>query len=177
MTPPASGEATLAQLMAEARKRIKLEEIGIAFLRPKVAATGAMLLKVPGENSVPKADLLATQLREALVATGPSVTRPVKELRITGLDESVIAEKVAAAVAGVEGCGAADVRVGDIRKGPFGLGPFGPSALPRRQKRSRLRAGSEWAGCRRGLKYWHPDLSGVLDVSKLDIRGVDAPPP
>jgi len=90
--------------MSEAKKKIKLQDMGTAFLRPKVAATGAMLLEVPGENSAARADQLASKLREALAATGASVTRPVKRehLRIAGLDESVTEEEVAAiAVAGV----------------------------------------------------------------------------
>jgi len=103
-TPPVAAGVTLAQLMTEAR--IKLEDIGIAFLRPKVAATGAMLLEVPGENSAVKADQLASKLREVLAATGASVNRPVKceDMRIFGLDESMIGEEVAAAVATAGEC-------------------------------------------------------------------------
>jgi len=61
-------------------------------------------------------------LREALANTGARIARPVKseELCVTGLDESVAKEEVAAAIAAAGGCG--DVRVGDIRRGPSGLG-------------------------------------------------------
>lgn len=70
--------------MAEARRKIKLGDLGIAYLRPKVAVTRAMLLEVPGEGSAAKADLLAARLREALADTGARIARPVKceELRI-----------------------------------------------------------------------------------------------
>jgi len=124
VTPPTTGESTLAQLIAEAKRRIKLEDLGIAYLRPKVAVTGAMFLKIPGENSAARADQLAAKLREALTAMGASVTRPVKreDMRITGLDESITGEEVAAAVVAAGGCETADVKVGSIRKAPSGLG-------------------------------------------------------
>jgi len=110
--------------MAKARKKIKLGDLGIAYLRPKLAATGAMLLEVPGDGSAAKADLLAAKLREALAATGARVARPVKteELRVTGLDDSITKEEIAAAIAAAGSCSAPDVRVGDIRRGPSGLG-------------------------------------------------------
>lgn len=52
--------------MAEAKRRVKLSDIGITHLRPKVAATGAMILEIPDENNVARADLLAARLKEAL---------------------------------------------------------------------------------------------------------------
>lgn len=87
--PPTTGEVTVAQLMAEARRKIKLGDLGIAYLRPKIAATGAMLLEVHGEGSAATADLLAAKLREVLADTGARIARPVKceELRVAGLDE------------------------------------------------------------------------------------------
>lgn len=123
VTPPATGGVTLTQLMTETRRKIRLEDLGIAYLRPKIAATGAMLLEVPGENCAARVDQLATRLREALAATGANVARPVKceELRIAGLDKSVSREEAAAAVAAAGVCDAANVRVGDIRRAPSGL--------------------------------------------------------
>lgn len=124
VTPPQSGGLTLAETMAEARRRVKLSDIGITHLRPKVAATGAMILEIPGENSVAKADLLATRLKEVLEEKGVKIHRPTKseELRVSGLEDSVTSKEVAEAIAEAGGCKDIEVKVGGIRKAPSGLG-------------------------------------------------------
>lgn len=45
---------TRAEIMTEARRRIKLEELGITYLRSKIAATGAVILEIPGEAVQPR---------------------------------------------------------------------------------------------------------------------------
>ncbi|XP_068985003.1 uncharacterized protein [Bombus flavifrons] len=51
-----------------------------------------------------------------------TVPRRTAELRVTGLEDSVTAEEVAAAVAEAGGCHADEVNVGVIRSAPRGLG-------------------------------------------------------
>lgn len=50
------GRSNLGSSHAEAK--VRLENLGIPHLKPKIATTGAMILKVPGENSATRADQL-----------------------------------------------------------------------------------------------------------------------
>lgn len=110
--------------MAEARRKVRLEEVGISHVRPKIAVTGTIILEVPGENSAAKADQLAEKLQAALADKEVRITKSVKlaEVRITGLDGSVTKEELASVLANAGGCLPVDIRVGDIRRGPTGLG-------------------------------------------------------
>lgn len=123
LTPTVS-TLSRAEVMAEARRRVKLEEIEITYIRSKIAATGAIILEVPGEDSAPKADRLAERLRTALADKEVRITRPTKsaELRIGGLDESITREDLAIAVAGASDCSQDDIRIGEIRRNAAGLG-------------------------------------------------------
>ncbi|XP_013174506.1 PREDICTED: recombination repair protein 1-like, partial [Papilio xuthus] len=62
--------ATYAAVLAEAKSRINLAELGIADVKFRRAATGARMLEVGGEAAPEKADSLAARLREVL---GPEV--------------------------------------------------------------------------------------------------------
>lgn len=115
---------TCAGIMAEARQKVRLEDMGISHVRPKIAATGAIILKVPCEDSASKADQLAQKLRLALADKEVRISRPIKsaELRIVGVDESITRDDLAAAVAGAGDCPQDEIRVGEIRRGASGLG-------------------------------------------------------
>lgn len=93
--------------MAEVRSRVKLEEVEILYVRPKIATTGAIILEVPGENSAARADLLAEKLRAALKEDVARVTRPVKmaEVRVSALDESVSQNELTLALSSADGWG------------------------------------------------------------------------
>ncbi|KZC14189.1 hypothetical protein WN55_06269 [Dufourea novaeangliae] len=85
------------------------------------SATGRVRRDPPfwrSPESAAKADALAARLAEVFHGTDVRVSRPARtvEMRLTGLDESVTAEAVAAAVARVGGCAAAEVRSGEIRR-------------------------------------------------------------
>lgn len=123
LTPTAEA-LTRAEIMAEARRKVKFEDIGITYIRPKIAMTGAIILEVPGEDSAAKADRLAQKLRVALADKEVRVNRSIKiaELRIGGLDESITRDDLAGAVAGAGDCPHEEIRVGEIRKGNSGLG-------------------------------------------------------
>lgn len=99
--------------------------MGIDYLRPKIAATGAVILEIPGEDgALIKADALASKLRGALGEEVARVTRPVKraDLRIAGLDESVTKPELIVAIASSGGCSQEECRIGEIRRAPSGLG-------------------------------------------------------
>ncbi|XP_063895654.1 uncharacterized protein LOC135118256 [Helicoverpa armigera] len=105
-------------VLAQAKEAVNLQELGIASgLRLRVTATGARMLEVPGAASGPAADALAERLRASISADDARVSRPHKcaDLRIMGLDDSVTAEEVVAAVARMGGCSADEVKAGTIR--------------------------------------------------------------
>lgn len=94
-------------------------------LRTKRAVTGALILEVPGDKGVAEADALAAKLRSVLAEEeGVRVTKPIKtsDMRIADLDESVILQDVATAIAGCGECDPLAIKVGPIRSAPKGLG-------------------------------------------------------
>ncbi|KOC58581.1 hypothetical protein WH47_09097, partial [Habropoda laboriosa] len=123
LTVAPGGDKTYAGIMATARENIKIEDLGIAEVRPRRARTGGLILEVSGPGREEKAEALATRLREVL-KDGVKVAHPSKygELRVSGLEDSTSPEEVAAAVAGAGGCPVEGVRAGVIRSSPNGLG-------------------------------------------------------
>lgn len=93
-------------------------------MRPRRGATGALLLEISGEEREKKADLLASRLRGVLgTREGVRVSRPSRqaEFRLTGLEESLTRDEVAAAVAKASNGVMGDVTVGPLRRAPGGL--------------------------------------------------------
>lgn len=130
-------EGTYATVMAEARAKIKLADVGIASVKVKRAQTGALILEVPNQNqgtsggdaaagrtAAQMADELAQRMR-GIFRDRPEivVARPLKtaELRIRGLDDATTPGEVAAAVAKKGGCAPAEVTVGALNLAPDGL--------------------------------------------------------
>lgn len=106
---------TYASVLSEVKEKIGGAGLGIRFRK---AATGARILQVPGAESGERADVLAEQIRNAIGPGVLKVSRPVKtaELSISGLDDSVTSEEVAAVVACTGACPVANVKVGNIRE-------------------------------------------------------------
>ncbi|XP_045534330.1 uncharacterized protein LOC123721075 [Papilio machaon] len=115
---------TYATVLAEAKSRINLAELGIADVKFRRAATGARMLEVGGDAAPEKADSLAAKLREVLGPEKVRIGRPVKcaEVRITGLDDSVTAAEVVESMAREGGCAADSIRSGKLAFGPRGDG-------------------------------------------------------
>ncbi|XP_063367026.1 uncharacterized protein LOC134655493 [Cydia amplana] len=117
---------TYGTLITEAKTKISLDGLGITGLRFRRAVTGAAILEIPGPDTTSgnQADSLAAKLRETLNVADVRISRPVKcaEMRISGLDDSVTEEELAAAVAKVGGCALEAVKVGRISRTPTGLG-------------------------------------------------------
>ncbi|XP_029159521.1 uncharacterized protein LOC114931569 [Nylanderia fulva] len=125
--------------MGLAKAAINLADFGLTGLRSKRAATGALLLEVPGEGGSAIAEQLAARMAEALAGTGIKVARPIKrvEVRISNPDSTDEASRkeVISSLASVGGCPEGDIRVGDIRRAPSGLGTLwvqAPLAAARR---------------------------------------------
>ncbi|KZC11747.1 hypothetical protein WN55_03584 [Dufourea novaeangliae] len=113
-----------AEVMRRVVAGVKLAEVGITDLRYRKSQTRSSILEVPGPESAAKADAIAARLAEVFRGTDVRLSRPAKtaEMRLAGLDESVTAEAVAAAVVRVGGCAVAEVRCGGIRRNASGLG-------------------------------------------------------
>lgn len=113
-----------ANALAEARQSLELSQFGIPSVHFRRAATGGRLLEVPGAASGDKADSLAARLREIFSPEDVRVSRPIKcvDLRVSGLDDSVTKEEVAAAIAGVGDCSEELIKASDIRRNPAGIG-------------------------------------------------------
>ncbi|XP_026824278.1 formin-like protein 5 [Ooceraea biroi] len=129
--PPASAAITLngpekgyAAAMAAFKADIRLEDLGIPHVRVKRALTGARILEVPGPDAHAKADKLAEGIRGVLTGGQWSVVRPTKkaEMMVRGLEDSISANEVAAAIATAGGCSPTLVETGPIKEAPDGLG-------------------------------------------------------
>ncbi|XP_039761484.1 translation initiation factor IF-2-like [Pararge aegeria] len=115
---------TYAQVLEQAERRVNLEELGIgAGMRIRRSATGGRLLELPKEQTQDQAEVLAERLRIALEGVA-EVVRPTKTvtLRVTGLDDSATAVKVAEAVARAGGCSLTTVKATQVQTGSLGTG-------------------------------------------------------
>ncbi|CAH2103427.1 unnamed protein product [Euphydryas editha] len=115
---------TYCHLLKRAADTIDLAELGIVGgLKLRRAATGARLLELPKGQTPEVAGRLAEAMQEALGSLA-KVVQPMKlaGVRISGLDDSVSCEMVAAAVAKVGRCDAGAIKTGAITVGPGGLG-------------------------------------------------------
>lgn len=119
-------QGTYAKTMTEVRQKMTLTEVGIqGGIKTRTAATGALILEIPGTENTPKADALAARIREILQnREGYRVDRPVMtaELRIKDLEGSITIDEVKEAVAEKAGCQMFEVQVGTIRRTPRGHG-------------------------------------------------------
>jgi hypothetical protein len=104
---------------------VNLDELQITDIRLRRAATGALILEIPGrEGGHEKASLLAERMASVLRDTPVKVAVPRKtaELRMTGLEDSATLEEVVAAVAEAGGCSTGEVSAGVLRFAARGLG-------------------------------------------------------
>ncbi|CAH2101324.1 unnamed protein product [Euphydryas editha] len=115
---------TYCEVLKRASEKVSLVELGFKDgLKIRRAATGARLLELPKGQTPEGAERLTKELRAALEDVA-SVVQPTKfaSVRITGLDDSVTSEMVAAAVVKIVGCDVGSVRAGELSAGPGGMG-------------------------------------------------------
>ncbi|KAL0892598.1 hypothetical protein ABMA27_014327 [Loxostege sticticalis] len=122
---PGAGErgVTYEKAIGEAKRRINISELGIEAVRFRRAVTGATIIEIPGATSNDKADSLAARLKQIFEEGDVKISRPTKcsELRVSGLDDAVTAEEIAAAVAKLGDCPVEQVKVGTPRSDHTGL--------------------------------------------------------
>ncbi|KOC59251.1 hypothetical protein WH47_12561 [Habropoda laboriosa] len=118
------GKRKVAEVISDAKSKIKLSDLGISTIGPRRAITGAMILEIPGEGGAAKADALAAKMAEIVGGDDIKIARPQKkvEVRISGLDDSVTTPEVVTAVALAGECLGAEVMVGEIRFYPYRMG-------------------------------------------------------
>jgi hypothetical protein len=77
-----------ADVLATARKKIPLKEVGVDSVDMKKAMTGAIIIRVPDDKDRGKTSLLAARLAEVLDPTAVRVAPPTRtaELRVVGID-------------------------------------------------------------------------------------------
>lgn len=112
------------EVLREAVGRIDLASLEIGGMMARKAVTGAQIYEIGGPEKEKKADALATKLREVVgQRVGVRISRPTMtaEVRIRGLDESIVPADIVRAVAMNGGCSPEDVKSGEIQfvgKGP-----------------------------------------------------------
>jgi hypothetical protein len=126
---------TYRNAMSVVRREIKLSDLGISEIRPRRAVTGGLIFETAGQEASSKASRLAEKMAGALRDIPAKVTVPRKtaELRVTGLEDSIIPEEVTVAVAEEGNC----QTVGVIRAAPRSLDalPADSGKENRRQQR------------------------------------------
>lgn len=117
-------QGTYADTMREIREKISLTEVGInTGITTRTALTGALILEVPGPENGPKADALASRIREVVNdKTGVKVDRPTKtaEIRVKNLECSITEHEVCEAIAEKAECRIHEIQAGKIHRIPRG---------------------------------------------------------
>ena len=114
-----------ADLIAEARRKIDIRELGITDVKIRFSVADNVLVEIPGEDRTAKADNLMGKLKQIFPENEVKVSRPIKrtEVRITGLDVSVQKAEVIEAVRNTGGCLEDEIKIGEIRqRTPRGAG-------------------------------------------------------
>lgn len=117
-TAPGS-KTTANEALAAARRHVNLAEMGLDEVRIRPTISGGVLIEVPGEENVSKAEALANKLKEMFPEGGDvRISRPSKriDVKILGLEASIQPREVAIAIAEVGDCEAGEVKVGMLKK-------------------------------------------------------------
>lgn len=98
LTVAPGSQLKYSEIMREARI-IKLNEIGIKYVRCRRSMTGGMIIEIPGKDNEEKAEILANKLKG--VFNNREEIRPIKivEMRICDLEDSITIQEVEKAIA------------------------------------------------------------------------------
>lgn len=116
-------EFVYRNVMRKARSMIDFKALGIVDSRIKQAATGGILIQIPGKDREKMADDLANRMDEIFKKEGVLIGCPSRlvELRVWGIDISVSPNDIVEAVASTGKC-AEDIKIGQMRYTPSGQG-------------------------------------------------------
>jgi hypothetical protein len=117
-------KTSYADVLATARQKVPLAEIGADSLGMRKSMTEGIIIRLPGDKDRGKASRLATRLAEVLDPAAVRIVAPNRTavLKVVGIDISVAKEELRQALASAAGCGSAEVQVGEIRTTRYGLG-------------------------------------------------------
>jgi predicted hydrolase (HD superfamily) len=109
---------------ALARNYISLKELGVERIEMCKAATGAIVIRVPGDRERDKAAKLATKLASVLDPIAVKIAAQLRraKLKVKRIDISVNKEELRHALAFAAGCKGEEVQVGEIGIARGGLG-------------------------------------------------------
>lgn len=117
-----NNKAPYSEILKRAKQRVNIKDLGIVDPNIRLAASGGLLLEIPGPEGHSRADALVDRLRRELNEE-VVVSRPVKfgELRLKGIDPSVGQDEITRALAAAGGCASEQIRLGPIRKNIRGV--------------------------------------------------------
>lgn len=118
-----AGGPSYAEILAKARERVSLNELGIQTTTIRRAMNGAIVIEVPGPEGKQLAGSLKDRLVEA-IGDEANVNNPVAtdELRIRGIDPSTTIEDIYRELEVRSGCMRSDFKVALIRSMRDGMG-------------------------------------------------------
>jgi len=159
-----------AEALRTLREKISLPELEIEKSHIRKATSGGILIEIPGEDRNKKAEELKNRIAGVLGETA-KVTRPTvkREIRVMGLDDSVVPEEVADVLAAKGDCDPREIKVGIIRPMKNGLnmvwaqGPVG--AMIKASSEGKIRIG--WTIARIDLLKNRP--SNATGVGRGDM--------
>lgn len=114
---------TYASILAKAREKISLDDLGIDKTRIRRTAGDNILIAIPGLNKQAEADKLAAELTKVL-GEDIMVSRPniMGELRLYGLDDSITVEEIKEVISKHGNCKIQEIRSSNIKGMRNGLG-------------------------------------------------------
>jgi hypothetical protein len=119
-----AAKTSYAEVIAKARERIPLKELGVTKVEMRRGVTGSVIIRLPGDKNREKATMLASRLANVLDPMAVRVVAPVKraEIKVEGIDISMGKEELRQAVSSEARCKVEEVTVGDIIVMRGGLG-------------------------------------------------------
>lgn len=117
------GGASYADILAKARERVSLKDIGIQETAIRRALNGAIVIEIPGPQSKQLAGVLGSRLSEVL-GEEAKVKNPVAmgELRIRGIDPSTTTEEIRNELMTLSDCVGEDLKVSPVNNMRDGMG-------------------------------------------------------
>lgn len=109
------GGVTYAEILAKAKEKVSLRDLGIQSTTMRRAMNGALVIEVPGLQGKQQAGALRANLAEAL-GDEAKVQNPVAmgELRLRGIDPSTTVDDICREMETLGGCQRHDLKVSPI---------------------------------------------------------------
>jgi hypothetical protein len=111
-----AAKTSYAEVLARARSHISLKDLGVERVDSRKAATGAIVIRVPGDRERDKAAKLVTKLVSVLGPAAVRIAAPIEraELKIERIDVSVNKDELRHALAAAVECKEEEIQVGEI---------------------------------------------------------------